>query len=77
MASRTAAEIQIELDALNATIARIVSGGVSEFQQGGNNGDAAKMLTLSELRKHREALELELARVNRGTKSRFLRAGRY
>jgi len=77
MASRTAAEIQTELDAVNATIARIVAGGVSEFQQGGGGGDRAQMLSLSELRKHREALELELARVNRGTKSRFIRAVRY
>lgn len=77
MASRTAAEIQTELDAVNATIARIVEGGVSEFQQGGGGGDRAAMLSLTELRKHRESLERELARVNRGTKSRFVRAWRY
>lgn len=75
MASRTAAEIQTELDAVNATIARIVAGGVSQFGQGG--GDSATMLGLSELRAHRAALELELARVQRGTKSRFIRAWRY
>jgi hypothetical protein len=77
MASRTTAEIQAELDSVNETIARIVSGGVSEFQQGGGGGDQAKMLSLTELREHRQALERELARVNRGTKSRFVRAWRY
>jgi len=77
MASRTAAEIQTELDSVNATIARIVAGGVSEFQQGGGGGDRAQMLDLGQLRSHREALERELARVNRGTKSRFVRAWRY
>jgi 50S ribosomal subunit-associated GTPase HflX len=79
MASRTTAEIQTELDSVNATIARIVSGGVSEFQQGGGGGggDQAKLLSLTELREHRQALERELARVARGTKSRFVRAWRY
>lgn len=75
MASRTAAEIQTELDTVNATIARIVAGGVSQFGQGG--GDSATMLGLDQLRSHRAALEMELARVRRGTRSRFVRAWRY
>lgn len=72
--ARTAAEIQAELDVVNATILRIAGGGVQEFQQGGSGGasDRATMLSLGELRNHRAALTLELARVQRGPRARFI-----
>jgi hypothetical protein len=68
--ARSAADIQADLDVVNTTIARILAGGVQEFQQG--SSDRAAMLNLTELRKHREALLAELGRVRRGTRARFL-----
>lgn len=76
MSSRTASEIRAELESVNATIAKIVAGGVDEFQLA-NGGDRARMIGLSQLREHRAALERELARVQRGSRSRFVRAQRY
>lgn len=67
--ARSAASIQAELDAVNATILAIVQGRQSEFQHEG--GDGAKFLSLSQLRALRSELSRELARVNRGTRSRF------
>lgn len=72
---RTSAEIRAELVLVNAAIAKILGGGVEEFQLEG--GERARMVQLGELRKHREALQQELVRVTRVPRSRFIRAQRY
>ena len=70
--ARTAAEIEAELAIVDGTINRIVAGGVQEFQQAGGGGDRAMMLSLSELRKHRNELLVALGRARRGTRARFI-----
>lgn len=73
--ARTANEINAELVKVNAAIDRLLDGGAEEFGQAG--GDSAVLIKLQSLREHRAALERDLARVNRGSRARFLRGQRY
>jgi hypothetical protein len=72
--ARSVAEIQAELALVDAAVSRILAGGVSEFDA---DGDQATMLDLAELRAHRADLQKELAKVQAGTRSRFVRAVGY
>jgi len=73
--ARTTAEINAELAKVNTAIDRLLDGGAEEFGQHG--GDSAQLIKLDSLRAHRAALEADLARLTRGTRSRFVRAQRY
>lgn len=72
---RSVAEIQAELDAVNAAITTILGGGVSSFAHEG--GDSASMLRLADLREHRTALNQEMAAVVSGARPRFSPMTRY
>lgn len=72
---RSTADIQTELDAVNAAITQVLSGYVSAFSHEG--GDSATMLRLKDLREHRDALNREMAAAVNGARPRFQPATRY
>jgi len=72
---QTSTQINARLVKVRAAIDIILDGGVAEFAHDG--GDKATMLGLPALMEMEQDLEKQLARLTRGTKSRFIRATRY